>query len=246
MSHFSSQHSFTFAGKNSWTDFGLYLIDKKLTMPSKNKVGIPPPYTSQLIDLSMFYNEQAYHDRTVQVTFLALKRDSVSKDDAYLAWTKIINWLMPPIGRQPLIDDVMSEFYYLGEVVDAPTWEDYLFNGKFTVTWTCYPFRIHRLQEGNDIWDTFNFDLDVAQQVKYDIDGSRNIVLLNNGAAPIQPTVIADASMTISVNGVVIEVGMGTTEPDNLLQPLTLQVGVNSITINGKGHIEFQWNKEVI
>lgn len=246
MSHFSNQHSCTFAGKNSWTDFGLYLIDKKITMPSKNKVAIPPPYTSRLIDLSMFYNEQAYHDRTVQMTFLALQRDSVSKETAYLAWTKIVNWLMPPIGRQPLIDDVMSEYYYLGEVVDAPTWEDYLFNGKFTVTWTCYPFRIHRLPEGNDIWDTFNFELDVAQSVKYDIDGSLGITLLNNGATPIQPTLVTNTPMKLSINGVTVQVNAGVTAPGELLQPLTLQVGINSITIAGKGSIEFQWHKEVI
>lgn len=246
MSHFSKQHSCTFAGKNSWTDFGLYLIDKKITFPSKNKVTILPVYSNDLIDLSMLYDEQVYSDRTIQMTFLALQRDTVSKAATYLAWTKIINWLMPPAGRQVLVDDTMPDYYYLGEVIEAPTWDDFLFNGKFTVTWTCYPFRIHRLFEGNDVWDTFNFELDVSQTVQYDIVGSRKVTLLNTGSAPIQPSIIADSPMMVSMSRIGIQVSAGQTDSDNLLQPLTLQVGVNLLTITGQGHIEFRWHKEVI
>lgn len=246
MTQVSDDYGITFQNQHSWQDFGLRVIGKKITFPSKNKVTIQPPYSNQLIDLSMFYNEQTFSDRTFQVTFLIIDRKRISKDILYVTWTKIINWLMTTAGRQPLIDDVMPEYYYLGEVVDAPTWEEFRVHGKFTVTWACYPFRIHRLLEGNDVWDTFNFELDVAQQVKYDVDGSRNIVLLNNGATPIQPTIVTSAPLTLSTNGTVIQLKAGITEPDARLQPLTLQVGVNSITVNGKGRIEFQWHKEVI
>lgn len=242
----SDYYGITFQNRHSWQDFKLRVIGKKVTFPAKSKVTIRPPYSNQLIDLSTFYNEQMFTDRTFEVTFLVLDRDNISKDALYIQWTKIVNWLMSPIGRQALFDDVMPEYYYLGEVVDAPTWDEFQIHGKFTVTWACYPFRIHRLLEGNDVWDTFNFDLDVAQPVKYDVDGSRNIVLLNNGATPIQPTIVTNAPLTLSTNGIVIQVKAGTTGPDELLLPLTLQVGVNSITINGKGHIEFQWHKEVI
>lgn len=246
MTQVSDYYGITFQNKHSWRDFGLRVIGKKITFPAKNKVTIQPPYSNQLIDLSAFYNEQTFNDRTFQVTFLIIDRQRVSKEVLYTAWAKIVNWLMTPTGRQPLIDDVMSEHYYLGEVVDAPTWEEFRVHGKFTVTWACYPFRISRLAEGNDIWDTFNFDFDVAQQVGYDVDGSRNIVLLNNGATPIQPTIVADAAMTITSDDLVTQIQPGTTEPDRLLQPLTLAVGVNSLAVSGTGHIEFQWHKEVI
>lgn len=243
----SSNYGITYNGKHSARDFGLKVIDKQIGFSAKTKTIIRPPHSNSVIDLSAMNGENIFGDRPFSVTFLLVNWQEQSKEQLYMIWTRVVNWLMDSSGRSPLVDDIMSGYYYLGEPEEAPDFDEFRIHGKLTVKWNCDPFRIAVAAEGNDIWNSFAFDLDVAQVVERDVSGTVTMTLINVGASMVQPDVICDAEMNIAINGEDAQpFAIGTTKPVNMAYPLVLKRGVNTLQITGTGHVQFDWHKEVI
>lgn len=234
-----ADYGIRFNGHHS-SEFGLRILQgKQIGFPTKIKSLVSIPHSSNEYDFSSVVGVQAYSDRTVSIPFHIKKMD---KESLYNEWTKIVNWLMGTDSKTPLYDDLMDEYYYMAEVREAPEFNELLTRGTLTVNFTCYPFRISKLREGNDIWDTFNFELDVAQPTSFNISGSETVKLINNGTNGIYPSIEADSTFTITVNGNVYEFGNGSTEAKTLI----LKPGNNQIEIEGNGNIAFEFYKEVI
>lgn len=233
---YDSSYGVDFNGHHS-SEFGLIALKgKKVGMPAKNKILVEIPFSNSKIDLSNIYGGPYFEERTYTQVF-HLQVDQYDKERLYILWTKIVNWLMGTKSKVPLYDDVMHSYYYLAEVQKAPTFDEMLHWGTLTVEWQCYPFRISALQEGNDVWDTFCFDLDVAQEVSFDVSGSLQVTIINNGETQVDMTVKASAPMTVSTTSV----SAGTTK-----DAIALPVGTNNFAITGTGHIDFIFYKELI
>lgn len=230
-----------FNGRHS-SELGLDVIDKQISFPGKNKVMISIPHSNYIYDFSEVYGTQNYTERTFSVTFNILNRSLWTKDSMYIQWTKVLDWLMKPSKKIPLYDDIMKDYYYLGEVQVKPDMDELKYRGKLTVVFQCYPFRIYELQEGNDIWDTFNFELDMAQLVKHDIKGSKSISLFNVGMSNLAPVVVASSQMEIRHKGKSYKVLSG----ENKIAGFYLLPGINELEVIGNGTIEFKFYKEVI
>lgn len=242
----SKSYGIKFNGHHS-SEFGLKVLNTKVIgMPSKKKVTISLPYSNNVVDLSGLYGKTKFNERTLEVDLRAENHSTQNKELLYHRWTEIINWLMEPDGKTILVDDVMSNYYYLAEVVDAPTWEEYANSGDIKIKFNCYPFRIHAELEGNDIWDFFDFDTDIAQETKFTVNGSKTILQINDGATEIQPTIVCDADLMLKIGDATYQLSAGKLNPDTASYPFTLPVGENLITITGIGNIEFQWRKELI
>ena len=54
---------------------------------------------------------------------------------------------------------------------------------------TCYPYKIHAIDEGDDLWDPFEFDNDVAQELKFNIDGGITTHIYNTGLTIVKPRI---------------------------------------------------------
>ena len=120
--------------------------------------------------------------------------------------------------------------------------EDMGLTGKLTATFNAYPFRLYGWVEGNDLWDRFNFELDVSQEVKFEIEGTKDIVLYNQGATHVKPIIIASADMEIVKDDITYSIEKGTTNDWQFV----LGVGENHLTVKGTGTIEFEFRKEVL
>ncbi|WP_127849486.1 phage tail domain-containing protein [Lacticaseibacillus hulanensis] len=238
-----TSYGVTFNGKHSST-FGAYVADTKIVgMPAKNKVTVLPPGSNRVIDLSALYG-QTYAERTLQMTFVLTDTDTWTKEVMYRGWTKLINWLMGPVGKVPLIDDIMSDYYYLAEVQEAPSLAEAMASGQLTVTFTCYPFRIKRTAEFDDIWDTFDFDDDIAQITKYVIGTNGQGTLINTGLAEVPLTIECTKALTLTLN----EEDYSLDQGSNTGTELVLVPGDNQISISGDAGATatFEWHREVI
>ncbi|TFI66640.1 hypothetical protein CKN82_11125 [Carnobacterium divergens] len=225
------------------TDFGLDILDdKQITYPSKIKTLQRIPHSNSVYDFSQIYGTQNYSERTFTVTFNVIDRSMWSKESMYIQWTKILAWLMEPSQKIPLHDDIMNDYYYLAEVQKEPSFDELRHRGKLTVEFQCDPFRIHELQEGNDIWDPINFELDIFQNVKHDVNGSKQITLYNIGMSNLAPVVVANSEMEIQFKGKSYKVLSG----ENKVTGFYLLPGVNEFKVIGNGTIKFEFHKEVI
>lgn len=231
----------TYNGYHSYKDFQFPLASRDIGIARKQKNLITLPFSNEQLDFSELYGSQAYEPRSLTYEFSIMNRQQLNPQYVHTAKTKLLNWLSTTQGKVRLEDDAIPGYYFLAEFDEGGSFQDDWKAGVLTANFTAYPFMIGTLPEGNDIWDEFNFDLDVAQQVRFDVNGSLLINLLNVGTPDVTPEIITSTAMTLLKGNVTLEVPAGRNRSDDF----TLSTGDNQITITGTGTIEFVYYKEM-
>ncbi len=155
---------FEFNGKST-RDFGLTIgRGVEIGYPDKNKKIEPLAWTNVQYDFSNLYGSQQYTNRLLKFPIHIMNK---SENSIYFQNTKILKWLMS-VGRQPFYYSEIPGYYFMAEVVSDVEYElRHVHDGVLEIVFECYPFMIDRMPEGHDIWDLFNFDLDVSQPTKF-------------------------------------------------------------------------------
>ncbi|WP_263703378.1 phage tail family protein [Bacillus thuringiensis] len=237
-------YGINFNGKHSYNEMGYTMPadGRDIGFPSKEKIVVKVPFSNVEYDFSELYGSQTYGSRPLKYTFNVLKRGNWTPQALHVEKTKLINWLMNSGGRKKLYDDDIPGYYFLAEVESEASFEDDFETGTLTVTFRAYPFMIAELYEGNDIWDTFNFDLDVVQTTDFNITGRLVLTLLNPGTPDVVPEIRSSRPMEIIKDGVRYSIPAGITKDKNFV----LKSGENRLQITGNGTISFRFYKELI
>ncbi|QKI15964.1 phage tail protein [Bacillus cereus] len=232
-----------FDGKHSYNDMGYTMpAERDIGFPSKEKIVVQVPFSNVEYDFSELYGSQTYGSRQLKYQFNVVRRGNYTPQAMQIEKTKLINWLMNTRGRKKLYDDTIPGYYFLAELESAANVQDDWETGTLTATFRAYPFMIAELYEGNDIWDTFNFDLDVAQTTDFTVNGMLQVVLLNVGASDVVPEIITPKQMKIIKNGITYIVPAGITKDKGFV----LKSGENPLKVTGNGTISFRFHKELI
>ena len=184
--------------KHSYNDFGIKILSRSISIPSKRKIKDTVPFMNGSYDFSLLYGEQTYDEREITYTFSLPKKDKVKLN---MLKIKIIEWLYDGI-QSKIYDDQFPNFHFLAECTDIDYDESFYNYAQLTATFIAYPFKISTLQDGHDIWDEFNFELDMIQDTKFDVIGNKSITLYNNSIIGIYPTVICDNNFEVIKNGI--------------------------------------------
>lgn len=215
----------------------MWLIERSAPTPSEKEIKENVPFMQGSYDFSMILGGRVYDNRPLSYVFEIINQDYHNRKHVQ---TSLENWLMRS-GYEPLYDDHAKGYYYIAKCTSVEV-SDSSGGLSVAVEFDAYPFKISELHEGNDIWDTFNFLLDVAQTTKFDVNGSEKIVLYNVGLNNLNPTIKASASMEIVNGGVTYIVPAGETKSYEII----VGIGENSMTIKGNGTLEFLFHKELI
>lgn len=238
------QYGITFNGHHS-SEFGVYVLQggKTVGFPARTVQTITPIGSNSVIDLSSLYGP-TFGERTLSLTFTLLDDSLISREVMYHTWTRIINWLMEPSGKEVLQDDLMPEYHYLAQVQTAPTLAEDSDYNKLTVEFQCYPFRIKNTAEFDDVWDTFDFELGVAQSTDFVIGTRSNGVLINTGPGEVSISVEVSAACTLTLNGEEYSL----TEGNNTTTELVLSPGENLLMFSGTSGTaaSVSWHQEVV
>lgn len=230
----------SFMGKHSYKDFGVTMAPgKEIGLPSKEKIKVKVPFSNVEYDFSRVYGEETYSPRPLSYPFNIAE---YSKANMNTKKTAITNWLMNSNGKQKLYDDAFPGYYFLAEVESNPTFEEDNDIGILKVSFEAYPFMIAELEEGNDIWDSFNFELDVAQTVDFEVNGSLDVALINGGTPSVSPIIKASSEMSVLKDGITYNFPSGETNS----KEFRLFAGENDLKITGNGTISFVFHKELI
>jgi predicted phage tail component-like protein len=181
--------------------------------------------------------EIVYSERDITVTF---GLPAETKEQLEVMYSKVLEWLVD-VGKQKMIFDVMKDYYFLAEVEETTTLAQTMEFGRLEVKFVVDPFKYSIDYVGRDIWDTFNFEEDYAQDPYFDISGSRTITMYNPGRT-VRPVINCTSSMTMIQNGKTYSLTTG----DNKPYGFYLTTGANALTINGNGRINFGFRKESI
>ncbi|UGQ07471.1 phage tail protein [Streptococcus anginosus] len=235
-------YGITFNGRHSFDDEGLILLeDKEIGIPDKKKVTIQVPFSNEVYDFSTVYGGQLYEQRKLTYNIQIQNNIYGTKEAMNMTKTKAINWLMGTTGYTKLIDDAYPGYYFMAEVQGSSSFVEDWSHGVLKVTFTAYPFMISEKAEGSDIWDDINFELDVLQDVSFDVKGETTIMLYNNGISLARPEITATAPFKLTLDGNEHSISVGS----RIYDYLTLS-DMNEIHIVGTGEISFKWFKELI
>ena len=224
--------------KHSYNDFGLKILSRELNPPSKKKIKETLPFMNGSYDFSLLCGENVYEERTIKYVFDFRYKDKIDFFNKKIA---ITDWLLNSC-KEPLYDDLIPGYYFIAECDDSILFDEGYIDCEVTVTFNAYPFKISTLQEGHDIWDDLNFELDMFQETKFEIENIKNIQLYNNGAVGINPIVICSSNMEIIKDNTIYKFTSGETKSGRF----KLDKGLNNLIIKGNGRIEFKWYKEVL
>lgn len=232
-------YGITFNGKHSYNDFGLYIMDKTISPPSKKKILDTVPYMNSNYDFSTLgSNGELTYDTRKIVVKLGLISDT--REQLYVLYSQILSWLMD-VGQSQLIFDFMPDYYFLAEVYEAPDFDDFINTGELTVTFVAEPFKYKDVDSGDKIWDLFNFETDYLEDNAIFVTGSDSITIHNVGRATV-PFVTSDAAMSLVLNGYTMNVLAGiNTDPKFILLN-----GENNVDITGTGNIAFAFREELL
>ena len=224
-------------GKHSYDDFGLTVRDATTETKKKNKTLVKIPFMNGSYDFSPLYGGQTYEEemRTYELNLIAK-----DKYDLEIQKIRISDWLLD--GEQTEIyDDLLVGYHRLAECIDLSFEENHNY-AKAIANFRAYPFKIRNEYEGDDVWDTFNFELDVAQDVKFTVESFKREVLINNGSNVVTPVVVCSAPMTVTLNNKTFKFPEGESKDYRF----RLKKGDNPLKIEGRGAIEFKFRKEVL
>lgn len=226
-----------FNGKRN-SDLGLILSYFKPQPPAPKIIKSAAPYMNGSYDFSNLYGETAYEERKIACKLQFVTRN---RKELYTKYSQVLEWLLN--NKKAMLEYTCEPgLYYMAKVENPPTWEVFVVSGSFDFDFIAYPFKIGLNLEGsNQPWDTFNFETDIMQDSSFDIASTKSITLYNTSAISITPSVVCSSTFSVIKSGITYNFSPGTTKDFRF----TLDKGLNNLTINGTGNIEFNFRKEV-
>ena len=232
-------YGITYNDKHSFRDLGITILNTRvIETPSKIKITETIPFSNITYDFSNLYGGNCYTERKLEYEFLIKANSSVQLEFKRM---QIENWLLSSNGKSELFDDNIEGYYYNAECISTD-FEDMNNIGKLKAIFTADPFKFSNHYEGCELWDCFNFEIDVMQDTEFNVNGEKEVIIYNNGVIDIEPIIIASDRFEITLDNVkyVVEAGEGKD------YRFKFKVGANNLTLKGNGTIEFRFRKEVL
>lgn len=220
-------------------EYGMSLKERQAPTPEENTITEEVPFMQGSYDFSMLLGERVFKNRTLSYKFEVYQRNYQYRKVNEIT---IKNWLMKH-GWGELYDDHDKGYYWWAKCTSVSV-TDESNPGRLVIdiTFEGYPFMKSKLEEGNDIWDEFNFELDYAQPNEFNVNGSLDIKLMNCGSVGVVPTIICSSQMEIMKNNTSYTVPVGESRSESF----RLEIGENEMTILGYGNIKFSFFKELL
>ena len=208
--------------------------------PDKTKTRIRIPNSNIYYDYEKIFGD-LYEERTLEYDFLVMMPNALSEEDMEYIKSQVINWLTP--GVEHRIEDTAIPFYYfIGEISSAPEWSQDNGYGTLKVKINCYPYKISVDDMADDLWDSFDFNNDVAQFLEFEVNKETTERIYNASSTAVSPKLIVTDNVTVEAHNEKVTLNAGTyTETE-----IKLNVGWNDVKLSGDGTIKFSFHKEVL
>lgn len=204
-----------FGNYHSYDDFNLILSQKTIGTPTPKTEVIEIPGGDGVLDLTDFFGETKYNNRTLSFEFSTI----VPQDEFMDLFSRVQNALHGQKVKIILDDD--AEWYYLGRLT-VSEWKAEKRIGKLTIDCDCEPYKYSQTETA----------------VKKAVTTTATITLANSRMRVV-PKITTDAAMTIAFGAYSGTFSAGTfTIPE-----LVLVEGNNTVTVTGTGNVTFSYRK---
>lgn len=221
-------------------DFDLYLVERDAPTPKEKEILQDVPFMQGSHDFSMMLGERIFDNRTISYEFVAFKKQYPERK---ILENKIKDILMST-GYNPLYDTHDADGFWWVKCESVKVDDDAEFNKlRVQIDFTGYPYFKMKNNYFDDVWDTFNFDYDVACFSKYYIDSIDRIEFFNAGSTSVSPVIYSSSNnINIVIDGQQFVLNRGVNE--NYF--LKLKRGLTVIDVYGKGEIVIYARMEIM
>lgn len=166
----------TVNGQHSFRDFGLYIHEKKIGLPTKRIIQDSVPYMNGSYDFTALGGAATWGDREISYSFdiLAENEQAMNRQRDF-----IINWLMN-VHDTDIFDDTMPDWHFRGSYKDGDMTDDEEAS-TVTANFICYPFRIADQESSIRLQSGDSFIEYAGQAVTAYISGTANGSITFNG-----------------------------------------------------------------
>lgn len=151
-------------GSSTFQTFGLKMLERSVDPPASKRTLQEMPQIQGVLDFSRGRdNETFFSERQLSWTF---GKTVKGQKEWELLRYRIMQWATIYTDGI-IIESVTPNLYYKGATCISCSFKPMIFNYlEVQLDFTAYPLRLSEKLEGNDIFDTFNFDTDVWQKPK--------------------------------------------------------------------------------
>ncbi|CAK1248811.1 hypothetical protein [Fructobacillus cardui] len=228
-------------GQFNSSDYGFYLLEREAPTPAEKVITENLSYANGILDFSNITGERFFEQRSITYQFKAYK---LPYSERKLLENKVKRLIMSPFNQR-LYDTHDRGYYWVGKAKSVKVDDDATYNTlTLNIEFDLYPFAIKNNSsiDNYDDWDSFDFANDFIQPFSYEIDGKRELDLMNVGENSLSPTVVASDAIVVIKNGQSYQFG-----PDKAKDYLfSLERGNNHVTIKGKATVRFVIQSEVL
>lgn len=211
-------------GKGSYTDFGLFIKSRTISLPKKKVIREDIPFFNGSYDFSKINGEIYWEERTIQYIFdiaeFTTEQMEKIKD-------KVVDWLLN-IYDTDIEDDYTSDYYYYGSY-DDNSWSEDFGQGELKITFTVYPYKFAKAKTSQNILVTMT---------------EESVVINNDSSHRVIPTITTDQAIILIIDKNTYALNNGTyTDSKYLLEKgaNTWKIKSNSDTAN----VNISFRKEV-
>lgn len=221
-----------FDGKGTFVEWGLKLLDVKISIPDIKEKKIDIPGLDGELDLSAsLTGDVQYHNRTVQYTF-----DASGSPESWSALTgRVANFLH---GRQRRIIHGFDPGYYYEGRLSVDSTKSSQYTSRLVITGDVQPYK-YEINDGSEDWEWDPFDLEngVIREYKNILVAGSRVVTVIGRRKRVIPSVTCSAKMALFFKGTTISLPAGTTR----LYELQLGEGEHALTFVGNGTVTISY-----
>ncbi len=214
---------FEFDDYNTFIDWNLILIDKKISLPEPKTKYVEIEGCDGTLDLSEALSGTViYNDRVISASFWT---DYKTRDDRNRLFKEIRNLLH---GRKvKIIEPDDLEHFFVGRI-SVKNEINNLAYGEIEIECVCEPYR-------------YNLN-NVVRTITLISENETVISIVNNGSKKIVPDIEVNGSINVETEKRKIPLNNGL----HRILDIKLNPGVNSIKLSGEGTVTFKFREAVL
>lgn len=200
--------------KHTYKDFGLYIENKHIPLPTPKTNYLNIPYANGNVDLSEASGEIKYNNRVITINLFTIK--PIQKWEQYK--TELANYLHGKKFR--IIFDADDQFYYVGRVtIDDQSCNRLL--GKIVLSCDCEPYK-YKQKETILTYNITNTNINTCKEIS-----------IKNSRMTVIPTIETNKPLTIRFE----EKEIALNEGKHTLLDIVFKEGINKIKLSADNAI---------
>ena len=222
-----------FGDKHSFTEWGLYLVERPtISPPTPKVVYVNVSGANGTLDLTEVLSDDVkYEDRQITFKFMVLNKREKWSD----IYSNIMDYLQGQ--KMKIILDEDKAYYYEGRCA-VNSWESSKVHSIIVINAIVEPYKNERFSSLEPWeWDVFNFETGIVRDYRdIVVDGMKELEI-EGTRKPIVPTFIVKGEMKVEFNGREYQLPLGNTRILNIV----IKEGKNVLTFKGNGTVSVDY-----